>query len=292
MSMPSPTPREAARYIVKLMVEKYSCRAGHTIRLSSLIGPFTLHPWRPEDINLGLPFAAEIGWISNDAPHGMIKLTEKGVAMLEDDDMNLKGQCNEDVTLEKVSGERHENVRALVTNEIILIPDASLPIESDDAILRKLPSGIVQRLVVTDPVFFQKIHGTPAHYQLNYRKEGQKPAGTPGYNFNFMGDNARLNVNSTDNSINTVSHSTENLAVIGEQLATLRSTLGPKAYDAEHYAALGAVASAEIAAKAGDGSKMKSALSALGSGAKWVLDGAKDIGVSVAAELIKSSMQG
>ena len=118
--------------------------------------------------------------------------------------MNFLGQCNERVTIERQDSSRHEGVRALVSGEMILIPDAKVPIESNDAILRQLPSGLVERLIVTDPNFYTQHHGIPAHYQIKYRREGQKPAENPGYNFHLSGDNSRVNINSLDKSTNTV----------------------------------------------------------------------------------------
>ena len=51
-------------------------------------------------------------------------------------DMNLLSQCNEKVTVERHDNSRYENVPALVSSAMILIPDAKIPIEPNDAILR------------------------------------------------------------------------------------------------------------------------------------------------------------
>jgi hypothetical protein len=65
-----------------------------------------------------------------------------------------------------------------------------------------------------------------------------------------------------------------------------------KAHGSEDYVAIGAVAGAETAAKAGDAPKVSQALSAIGSAGRWALGVAKDIGVEVAVETISKSMGG
>jgi len=78
------------------------------------------------------------------------------------------------------------------------------------------------------------------------------------------------------------------MAKLAEEFAQLRSALLPLASDAEQFAAIGAVASAEIAAKNGESSKITQALSALGTGGKWVLGVAKDIGVALVVAALES----
>lgn len=202
--------------------------------------------------------------------------------------MNLIGQCNEEVTIERTDGSRYEAVKALVSGKMIMIPDASIPIAPDDVILRALPSGLVERMVVTDPGFYAKIHGMPNHYQVKYRREGQGNSGSPGYVIHMSGSNSRLNINSTDNSTNIFGVDPSNISKLSEELSSLRNALIPLANQPEHYVAIGGIASAEIAAKEGKASNVNQALSALGSGAKWVLDVAKSIGVPVATEALKS----
>jgi hypothetical protein len=74
---------------------------------------------------------------------------------------------------------------------------------------------------------------------------------------------------------------------LADDLIRLREALLPQARDA---AAIGAIASAEIAAKAGDPSRVNQALSALGTAGKWVFGVAKDIGVQIAVETLKKTI--
>ena len=61
------------------------------------------------------------------------KVPEREIGNVE---MNLVGQCNEKVTIERQDNSRYEDVPALVSKSMILIPDAKIPIEPNDAILR------------------------------------------------------------------------------------------------------------------------------------------------------------
>ena len=204
--------------------------------------------------------------------------------------VNLAVQCNETVTLERQDGSRYEGVQALVTGKTILIPDAKIPIEPLDAILRQLPSGLVERFLVIDPGFHAAVHGLPGHYQVKYRREGQKPAGSAGYVVHVSGNNSRVNIHSTDNSINSVATKTEDMPELAEELLRLRDALLQRARGAEDYVAIGAVASPEIAAREATPSKIDQALSVLGAGGKWVLETAKEVGVPLAVAAIKAQL--
>lgn len=56
----------------------------------------------------------------------------------------FKNFNNENITLDKATGERHEDIKASVQSDIIFIDDVSLPIEESDIIIRKLPNGLVE----------------------------------------------------------------------------------------------------------------------------------------------------
>jgi hypothetical protein len=204
--------------------------------------------------------------------------------------MSFEYLCNDIVTIERQDGTRFKRVRAQVSAKSIIIPDSNIPIEPGDAVLRALPSGVVERFIVTEPGFHAPFHTIPAHYQIKYRREGTGPAGTPGYVIQVSGENSRVNVNSVDNSSNAVNSVSVDPAILSGELQKLREALLAYARDVEHYAAIGHIASAELAAKAGDASKASKALSALGTAGKWVLDIAAGIGVPVAAEMLKRSL--
>jgi hypothetical protein len=150
--------------------------------------------------------------------------------------MDFLDLCNEKVTIERQDASRFENVPAHVSRETILIPDAKIPIKSGDAILRQLPSGLVERLIVVEPGLLAKLYEVSAHYQIKYRREGQKPADNPGYQIHVSGNNSRVNIGSTDNSINavnTVNNAPCDFTALAGELTRLRIAL-EKAQDPEH----------------------------------------------------------
>jgi hypothetical protein len=285
----TPTTEDAARHVLAIF-DAHGFRAGEVLRLGNFMLPFNKSPWRSQDFKEGMQFAADKGWVEVLPGGTSFRLTPVGCAQAGVQEMNLASECNESITVERQDGTRIENVRSLVTANIVLIPDARVPVAPGDAILRELPSGLVERLIVTEPGFHQTVHGIAAHYQARYRREGQGAPGTAGYNIHVSGENARVNINSTDNSTNNVLKQSANLGAVADELKKLREALLPKATDAEHYTAIGAISSAETAARAGEGAKAEGALSALGSAGKWVFGVAQQIGVATVAAIIKAHL--
>lgn len=72
-----------------------------------------------------------------------------------------------------------------------------------------------------------------------------------------------------------------------KELSALREQMKQDASETEHYVSMGAVAEAEVAAKTGDGPRVLQSLKKAG---KWGLKKAEDIGINLAAELIKRSI--
>lgn len=286
-----PTAEESARLILDGYL-RHNCRPGYVLsQRDFLLSGFLQPPFQPSDIVQGLRYAAAQGWIEI-VDSDKFKLTESGFSKAgEEDDVNLFSLCNETVTVERsTDGSRRENVSALVSSDHIVIPDVSVPLAPDDVILRKLPSGDVERFVVTEPGFHEKFHGIPAHYQAKYRREGTAPEGQPGYVVNVSGQNSRVNINSTDNSTNVVHYQPQQMVQLAEELLTLREELLQRARSSEDYVAIGAVSQAEIAANAGDSTKLGKVLSTLGAGGRWVLDVAEEISVKLAVEAVKAHM--
>ncbi len=77
------------------------------------------------------------------------------------------------------------------------------------------------------------------------------------------------------------------LSDLTKELSLLRIQLKKEAAEAEHDAAIGEIASAEVAAKEGDGPK---AMEHLAKAGKWAFDIATKIGVAVAAAALKSAL--
>lgn len=119
-------------------------------------------------------------------------------------------------------------------------------------------------------------------------------------NYNVMGDQYNINqagaVGPNAVANNTVfNHEIYSLPdsidydLLFAEIVTLKKSLLSKVSSAEHFTALAELTSAEEAAKSRDGQKVVNSLKKAG---KWALDGVKDIGTNLLAEIIKSQMLG
>ncbi|MCY3902280.1 MAG: hypothetical protein OXF76_03865 [Caldilineaceae bacterium] len=127
---------------------------------------------------------------------------------------------NDTVTILCNNGSKHENIPASVDGESIIIDEVTIPISMGDRIERKLPSGLVESLKVTD-VHLQKglgrsrgRRGIPDFYEIAYEREGvQKHSVQPGTVHVNVKDSpqARVNLNSTDHSTNVINWQPEDV---------------------------------------------------------------------------------
>ncbi len=108
------------------------------------------------------------------------------------------------VTLVKSNGQvAKEDIPALVTGDMVFTADQTLPLEVGDHLLRKLPNGLVEDYEITDPKFFNV--GPKSHFQINVRRAGapkEQATVIQGMTNHFTGSNARVIIDSIDNSIN------------------------------------------------------------------------------------------
>jgi len=121
--------------------------------------------------------------------------------------MPIAGLLNEKFTFVKKDGTtRKDEVMGRLTDNLIITQDVSLSVEPNDHFLRNLPNGLVEDYVVLDPGYYAQVASLPAHYQCKVRRtdlEPEKPQTViNNIHANFSGANARLNVNSVDNSTN------------------------------------------------------------------------------------------
>ena len=140
---------------------------------------------------------------------------------------------NDRVSLVKKDGTIYrEDIKALVTKGKVQIHDPKLPIEVGDHLLRKLPSGLVEDYLVEDPVLQSGLASIEAFYIVHVSRTGgqvQPKSAIQSITAHFHGDNARMNIHSTDNSINTsVNYSVEQLQSFLDQVKPALSGL-PKA---------------------------------------------------------------
>lgn len=111
------------------------------------------------------------------------------------------------IALVKSDGRRFENIKADVQPDTVFIDDGSLPLEEGDTILRELPNGLEESYIVVDRGYFSGgLSGSSGEYQAKVQKKT-----TPDSHlsekivYSVRGENARVNINSIDSSVNIVS---------------------------------------------------------------------------------------
>lgn len=116
----------------------------------------------------------------------------------------IKNMMNETLSFLKADGsEQVDNIKGLVTGEKIFTFDTSLPIQPNDRFLRNLPSGLVEEYIVINPGYQSgSIGAIEPHYQIEVRRSDTPPALAQTIVNNVQGENARININSVDNSQN------------------------------------------------------------------------------------------
>ena len=232
------------------------------------------------DLSFGSPRRSKMDWVRA----SILGLTEEV-------DMPFGTLATENLRVCPQNGDAPIPTKGRVAGSIILINDARVPLRVDDAVERSLPSGIVERFIITDPGYHETVgHGIPSHYQAKFRREDAAPSRSPMSAIHVTGDHARINVGSVDHSTNSIQY----LAASGQndelasELRALRLELLSKAGDApENYSAIGVIATAESAATEGDEAKAAAGLRTLGKAGTWVLKTATDLGLPIATAYIK-----
>lgn len=115
----------------------------------------------------------------------------------------LDGLTCEGLTLMKVNGEKRTFI-GHAQPKLIITTDTSLPVEEGDTIERLLPNGMSAGWIVEEANLYRALGSIADHYQLKIRKASQLRAAPSGVTniYNVQGPNARVNVQSTDQSRN------------------------------------------------------------------------------------------
>lgn len=126
----------------------------------------------------------------------------------------MKGMMTETLTFLKSDGTgQREGVKGLVTGKKLFTFDTSLPVQPEDRFLRELPSGLVEEYIVEDPGYRTGLGGAiESHFQATVRRRNAAPAQASTIINNIQGENARVSINSVDNSQN-LAISTANEAI-------------------------------------------------------------------------------
>ena len=176
-------------------------------------------------------------------------------------EVSLQSLMQDKVTLVKKDGTVFRtDIPATVSTGQIITFARDLPIEVGDHFLRQLPNGLVDDYIVFDPGYHSGIAGAiQPHYQVKVRRSDAPAAPPQTIIANFHGPNSRMNVNSTDNSVNVVS------GISGEHLAGFIAQVRASmtALPAEHQKAIAVpltVLEAEARSGAPSQPKIRSAL--------------------------------
>ena len=120
--------------------------------------------------------------------------------------MVFKKLLTDTVSLIKKDGTNVDGIKASVQTNKIFIQGQEPLIESGDLIQRKMSNGAEETFEVIDPGFHEKFHSIPAGYQMQVRKLGipEARSAIQSITYNVTGNNARINQNSIDQSVNVV----------------------------------------------------------------------------------------
>ncbi len=122
--------------------------------------------------------------------------------------LDLADMYSDRVTLVKADGSiSRENLLAVVLKNKIQLHDGTLPIETGDHLLRKIPNGMVEDYTVTDTTLHSGLGVT--YYDVDVVKSttAAQPAHAAIQHITnvFHGHNSRVNISSSDNSVNVAS---------------------------------------------------------------------------------------
>ena len=119
-------------------------------------------------------------------------------------DFVIENMMTETLSFVKSDGtSQKKDVKGLVSGSKLFTFDISLPVEPKDRFLRQLPSGLVEEYIVDDPGYQAGLGGSiKPHYQATVHRNDAAPASVSTIINNIHGENARVNVNSADNSQN------------------------------------------------------------------------------------------
>ena len=119
---------------------------------------------------------------------------------------------NNHITIRQVNGRVFDSIKATVTTDMINFDhQQNLILGVDDLIEVKLSNGATDTYEVLDPGYREGLSAIGPHYQARVKKLGVKEAQSRIQNLtiNVNGPNARVNSNSTDNSINIANNNAE-----------------------------------------------------------------------------------
>lgn len=124
---------------------------------------------------------------------------------------NFKEFAKDNISVLKKNGQRFDGLKASVQPGKVFLWEPSILVEPKDLIVRHMSNGGTETFEVIEPGFYEAVLSFGAHYQMTVRRMGDAEAEKVSHSitYNFHGDNARVNNQSVDNSINTIFQSNE-----------------------------------------------------------------------------------
>jgi hypothetical protein len=144
-------------------------------------------------------------------------IAEKGYKMIDGDDFGFPDRVD---VLTNIDGSWHKNIKAQVQRDKVLLLESKLPITEGDILRRTLPNELTEEYAIEHVEFQDADMDFPAMMTAHVRKRGSalhdRQRGVSRVNYNLTGANSRININSVDNSVNTL---TENSPAVFSELA-------------------------------------------------------------------------
>lgn len=138
--------------------------------------------------------------------------------------MSFASIMKDKIKVLKSDGQESEELSASVQSKGIYLMSASVLIEPNDLIQRKMSNGGTETFQVLDPGFHEAMgRNMPAHYQMKVKKLGlpETEKAIQSIIYNLNGNNTRVNNDSTDNSTNIVNINND----VAEHIAMLRDEI-------------------------------------------------------------------
>lgn len=144
--------------------------------------------------------------------------------------MSLKTMMTDKLTLVKKDGTIiRSEIPGRVTADKIITFAKDLPIEFGDHFLRKIPSGLVDDFVVIEPGYVARHGHIDSHFQTKISRSGsaisELKATIENITNNFYGNHSKVNIVSTDNSVNSFSLSDRKHAELKDFIEQTKAVL-------------------------------------------------------------------
>lgn len=193
----------------------------------------------------------------------------------------------EEITV--ITNDGEHDLLALVEPNYMKIFTDSVDIVERNEILRKKTRGKLEKLIIDKSHYKKPTNGYPAHYEINYHKDGVIPMEDK-YNvvnnYHLNGANSRVNNKSIDRSINTYNDNEYDISKLSKDIEKIIPSLLGAPNDAQNLIVAGKLSEIKIAADSGDKMLVESKIKELNPAYKSVIAIAQSTTAGVLAKLL------